>query len=107
VYKRGKAFFDIVYGQNSGKLMKIMDSSGTPDLGASGRLMYAYFLSNTNILSGKETMFLTMTGMIVTDVSAHLFIISFPVGHATFLHRLGSKYAYESHERRYKSRCHP
>jgi hypothetical protein len=49
-----------------------MDSSGTPDLGMSARLMYAYFLSNINILNGMETMFVTMTGMIVTDVCSHL-----------------------------------
>jgi hypothetical protein len=81
VFKRGKEFFDVVYGQDSDKLMKIMDSSGTPDLGASGRLLYAYFLSNTNILTGKETMFVTMTGMVVTDVNAHFFRIFFTTGY--------------------------
>jgi hypothetical protein len=69
VLARGREFFNIVYGKKSGSLMKVMDASGTPDLGAAGRLMYSFFLSNTSVLSGKETMFVTVTGAIVTDVS--------------------------------------
>ena len=69
VFARGQAFFSTVYGPNSHKLMHIMNSSGTPDLGAAGRLMYAFFLSHTDILSAKETMFVTVSGAIVSDVS--------------------------------------
>ncbi|KAH8587158.1 hypothetical protein B0O99DRAFT_642543 [Bisporella sp. PMI_857] len=47
---------------------KGLNESGTPDLGAAARLMYAFFGSNTSALSGKETMFVTTTGAIVTDV---------------------------------------
>lgn len=104
VFERGKSFFDTVYGSNSDKLMKIMDLSGTPDLGASGRLMYAYFLSNTNILNGKETMFVTMTGMLVIDVSTIPYISSTNCPRFNII--LGSEYAFESYERCYKSWCH-
>jgi hypothetical protein len=69
VFARGQAFFSTVYGPNSHKLMHIMNASGTPDLGATGRLMYGFLLSHTNVLSAKETMFVTMSGAIVCDVS--------------------------------------
>jgi hypothetical protein len=69
VFARGQAFFSTVYGPNSHKLMHVMNSCGTPDLGAAGRLMYAFLLSHTDILSAKETMFVTVSGAIVSDVS--------------------------------------
>ena len=69
VLSRGQLFFDKVYGDNAASLMKVMDACGTPDLGASARLMYSFFQGNTSVLSAVESMFVSFTGAIATDVS--------------------------------------
>lgn len=69
VFARGRAFWNAVYGQNADKLMHILNSCGTPDLGAAARMGYSFFLSHTDILTASETMFVTVSGAIVTDVS--------------------------------------
>lgn len=49
--------------------MQALNETGTPDLGAASRLIYAFYFSDTSILSGKETVLVMVTGDIVTDVS--------------------------------------
>jgi hypothetical protein len=50
-------------------IMHLLTTCGTPDLAAAGKMGYAFFLSHTDILSASETMFVTVSGAIVTDVS--------------------------------------
>ncbi|CEJ92496.1 hypothetical protein VHEMI08147 [[Torrubiella] hemipterigena] len=68
VLARGKDFFGVVYGSKASSMMKVLDSCGTPDLGAAARLMYAFFPSNTSVLSGAETMCVSFVGAIAVDV---------------------------------------
>lgn len=70
VLERGKKFWERTYQDRSEEVMAAMDNVGTPDLGASARLMYSFFLSHEEVLGGKESLFVTITGMIVTDVSS-------------------------------------
>ncbi len=77
VLERGKGFFDTVYGDKAASLMNVLDSCGTPDLGASARLMYAFFQGNTSILSPKESMYISFVVAIATDVSARLSMFTF------------------------------
>lgn len=49
--------------------MHLLTSCGTPDLAAAGKMAYAFFLSHTDILSASETMYVTVSAAIVTDVS--------------------------------------
>jgi hypothetical protein len=69
VLHRGERFWRTTYQGRSEEVMKRLDNIGTPDLGASARLMYSFFLSHEEILSGLETMFVDVAGMIVIDVS--------------------------------------
>ena len=68
VLHRGQRFFDQVYGKVSKRVMSQMDRSGTEDLGITARLMYAYILSNTNVLTASETSFVLVAGLIPQDV---------------------------------------
>ncbi|CAD6592504.1 MAG: hypothetical protein ASARMPREDX12_006159 [Alectoria sarmentosa] len=72
VLHRGQSFFDKVYGKVSKRVMSQMDRSGTEDLGITARLMYGYILSNTNVLSARETSFVLVAGLIPQDVPAQL-----------------------------------
>lgn len=69
VFARGHEFWKIVYGEAAPKIMNLLTTCGTPDLAAAGKMGYAFFLSHTDILSASETMFVTVSGAIVTDVS--------------------------------------
>ena len=71
VLHRGQSFFDKVYGKVSKRVMSQMDRSGTEDLGITARLMYGYILSNTNVLSARETSFVLVAGLIPQDVKWH------------------------------------
>lgn len=109
VFARGEKFFDTVYGNKSASLMKVMDSCGTPDLGASARLMYSFFLGNTSVLSAKETMFVTFSGGIATDVRFLIFCSHLQISKihviVIMLTRLeGPRYCPKSHARRYQPR---
>ncbi|PKS11676.1 hypothetical protein jhhlp_001827 [Lomentospora prolificans] len=72
ILRRGQAFFDMVYGKISKRIMGQMDRSGTEDLGLMARLMYGYVLSNTNVLSPAETSFVLIAGLIPQDVNPQL-----------------------------------
>lgn len=69
VFERGQKFWETTYQHRHEKVMSALDN-GTPDLGASARLIYSFFMSHEEVLSGKESLFVSMTGMIVTDVSS-------------------------------------
>lgn len=69
VLARGAKFWDIVYGDKAASLMKALDTSGTPDVGASARMLYSFFQSNTSILTAQESQFVTFVGAIASDVS--------------------------------------
>ncbi|KAK2594156.1 hypothetical protein QQS21_008155 [Conoideocrella luteorostrata] len=43
VLTRGQRFVNAVYADKSASPMNVMDSCGTPDLGASARVMYAFY----------------------------------------------------------------
>ena len=62
-------FFDKIYGKVSKKVMGQMDQCGTEDLGITTRLMYAYILSNTTVLTATESSFVLLAGLIPQDVS--------------------------------------
>lgn len=69
VLHRGQQFFDGIYGKVSGRVMRNMDRSGTEDLGLMARLMYGYALSNTSVLSARDTSYVLVAGLIPQDVS--------------------------------------
>jgi hypothetical protein len=58
----------MIYGIVSNCVMGQMDRSGTEDLGLTARLMYGYILSNTNVLTTVETIFVLIAGLIPQDV---------------------------------------
>ena len=68
ILHRGQKFFDQVYGKVSKRVMSQMDRSGTEDLGITARLMYGYILSNTNVLTARETSLVLVAGLIPQDV---------------------------------------
>lgn len=49
-----------------------MDNSGTSDLGLTARLLYGYILSETSVLSARETSFCVIAGLVPLDVNAQL-----------------------------------
>lgn len=69
ITQRGQEFFATVYGKVAERVMSQMDKSGTEDLGIVARLMYSHILSNTSILSAKETSFVMIAALIPQDVS--------------------------------------
>ncbi|KAL5598971.1 hypothetical protein BROUX41_003710 [Berkeleyomyces rouxiae] len=70
--QRGQAYFDMVYGKITQRVMGNMDRSGTEDLGLTARLMYGYILSNTNILTPAETSYVILAALIPQDVNPQL-----------------------------------
>ena len=68
VLHRGQNFFNKVYGKVSKRVMSQMDRSGTEDLGITARLLYGHLLSNTSVLSARETSFVLVAGLIPQDV---------------------------------------
>ena len=68
ILHRGQTFFDRVYGKVGKRVMGQMDRCGTEDLGLVARLMYGYLLSNTSVLSAKESSFVLIAGLIPQDV---------------------------------------
>jgi len=72
VFERGQKFWEKTYQGRHKQVMAALDKVGTPDLGASARLMYSFFLSHEEILDGRESLFVSMTGMVVTDVQSTL-----------------------------------
>lgn len=68
---RGQRFFDGIYGKVAGRVMRSMDRSGTEDLGLMARLMYGYALSNTSVLSARDSSYVLLAGLIPQDVSSH------------------------------------
>ncbi|RFU33215.1 hypothetical protein B7463_g3120, partial [Scytalidium lignicola] len=72
VLYRGETYFQNVYGKVSGRVMGQMDRSGTEDLGLVARLMYAYILSDINILSAAESSFVLIAALIPQDLNAQL-----------------------------------
>jgi alkylhydroperoxidase/carboxymuconolactone decarboxylase family protein YurZ len=72
VLSRGQAFFDRVYGKVSKRVMSQMTNSGTEDLELVARLLYGYVLSNTSVLSARDTSFCVIAGLIPQDVNPQL-----------------------------------
>lgn len=68
ILNRGHSFWSIVYGKISRRVMGNLDRSGTEDLGLMARLMYGYILSNTSVLSAKDTSYVLLAGLIPQDV---------------------------------------
>ena len=66
---RGQVFFDRVYGKVAKRVMGQMDGCGTEDLGLVARLLYGYVLSCEGVLSGVETSWVLLAGLIPQDVS--------------------------------------
>ena len=62
-------FFDRVYGKVAKRVMGQMDGCGTEDLGLVARLLYGYVLSCEGVLSGVETSWVLLAGLIPQDVS--------------------------------------
>lgn len=60
-----------------------LDHCGTEDLGVAARVAYGYGLSNVSVLSGVETSFVLIAGLIPQDVSVlfPLPFYSFPYYH--------------------------
>ena len=71
ITQRGQDFFGTVYGKVAERVMSQMNNSGTEDLGLVARLMYSHILSNTSILSAKETSFIMIAALIPQDVSSN------------------------------------
>ncbi|KAK8101226.1 uncharacterized protein PG998_007364 [Apiospora kogelbergensis] len=69
---RGQTFFDSIYGKIARRVMGKLDRSGTQDLGLTARLVYGYLLSNTKVLSARETSFVMVAGLIPQDVNPQL-----------------------------------
>ena len=65
---RGQVFFDRVYGKVAKRVMGQMDGCGTEDLGLVARLLYGYVLSCEGVLSGVETSWVLLAGLIPQDV---------------------------------------
>ncbi|KAI9761745.1 MAG: hypothetical protein M4579_000839 [Chaenotheca gracillima] len=72
ILHRGAAYFDKIYGKVAKRVMGQMDRSGTEDLGLTARLMYGYLLSNLNVLTGQESSFVLIAGLIPQDVNPQL-----------------------------------
>lgn len=72
ILRRGQAFFDAIYGRISRRVMGRLDHCGTEDLGLAARVAYGYGLSNVSVLSGVETSFVLIAGLIPQDVSISL-----------------------------------
>ncbi|KAL2268540.1 hypothetical protein VTJ83DRAFT_3386 [Remersonia thermophila] len=72
VLQRGQAFFNDIYGKVARRVMSQMDNCGTEDLGLVARLMYAYVLSSTAVLSPAETSFVMIAGLVPQDVNPQL-----------------------------------
>ncbi len=69
VLGRGRLFFNKVYGKVAGLVQAQLDGCGTQDLSLAVRLVYGYFLSNTDVLSDAETSFVLIAGLMLQDVS--------------------------------------
>ena len=72
ILSRGQGYFSKTYGKVTRRVMSQMDRSGTEDLGNTARLLYGYILSNTNVLSPRETSYVMLAGLIPQDVNAQL-----------------------------------
>lgn len=74
ILQRGQIFFDKIYGKISNRVMRQMDLCGTEDLGIAARLMYAYILSNTSLLTATESSFVIIAGLVPQDVSVFILL---------------------------------
>jgi hypothetical protein len=72
ILSRGQTFFERVYGKISKRVMGQMDRCGTEDLGLVARLTYGFLLSNTSVLTAKESSLVMIAGLIPLDVSCFL-----------------------------------
>ncbi|KAI9724584.1 MAG: hypothetical protein M1828_003607 [Chrysothrix sp. TS-e1954] len=72
IVARGQAFFDRIYGKITHRVMSGMDRIGTPDLGVTARLAYAYLLSNEEILDAKDSSMVLIAGLVPQDVNPQL-----------------------------------
>jgi len=70
VLHRGQQLFNDIYGKVAGGVMRNMDRLGTEDLGLMARLMYGYALSNTSVLSARDTSYVLVAGLIPQDVGS-------------------------------------
>lgn len=70
VLQRGQNFFDKVYGKISGRVTRMMNSSGTQDLDLIAKLMYGFILSNESILVQAETSYVLIAALIPQDESS-------------------------------------
>lgn len=68
IFNRGHKFLAGVYRDNAEEVLKLIDYSGTEDLGLIVRLLYGYILSNTAILSPVETSFVLIAAILPQDV---------------------------------------
>ena len=68
---RGADFFDNTYGKISRRVSSNLSSS-YDDLGLTAQLLYSYILSNTKVLTAKETSFVLIAGLIPQDVNPQL-----------------------------------
>lgn len=79
--RRGKDFFQAVYGKVAERVMNQMDNSGTEDLGLVARLMYSHILSNTTVLNEAETSFVMIASLIPQDACGPPLLKTKPVNH--------------------------
>ncbi|RPA75633.1 hypothetical protein BJ508DRAFT_418035 [Ascobolus immersus RN42] len=68
---RGADFFDNTYGKISRRVSSNLANS-YDDLGLTAQLLYSYILSNTKVLTAKETSFVLIAGLIPQDVNPQL-----------------------------------
>ena len=71
ILERGQRFFAKTYGKVADQIMNSMASS-SEDLSTSALLSYSYILSNTKVLSARESSLALIAGLIPQDVNAQL-----------------------------------
>ena len=71
ILHRGERFFQATYGKVAARVMGQMDRANE-DLGVMARLMYGHNLSNTSILTAKETSLVLIAGLVSQDVNPQL-----------------------------------
>ena len=71
VLGRGQHFFAKTYGKVADQIMGSMTSS-SEDLSTAALLNYSYILSNTKVLSARESSLALLAGLIPQDVNAQL-----------------------------------
>ena len=69
ILARGHAFFTNIYRDATGKILELLETSGTKDLAILIRyVVYGHVLSNESILNAVETSFVLIAALIPQDV---------------------------------------